>query len=352
MDKAISAKDMDRLLRRLEENEDIARKFHEIEIEILSVLNFIDLFESLLTALKEKFHVPYVWISLIEQSEVSTLIQSLEESDTLRDRLNIIDRASFVERVGRSTKPLLINKDLGYYSKLMLNDKTFQISSMALAPISLDGEIIGSLNQGDSSPMRFRPGIDTSLLERLSVKVSLCISNVTAHEKLRFLAYHDPLTGLLNRRVMAAILEREFNRMQRYGNPLSLAFLDLDDFKRINDQYGHDCGDRLLTYVAERLIEVSRISDIVSRFAGDEFIVILPQTTRENAEALMNRFRDNLLENPLVHGGIQIPISVTFGVSSTEDKTIGEPDLLIKRADEIQYEAKKNKTKKKPPRNS
>ena len=122
------------------------------------------------------------------------------------------------------------------YQKLFPKNKKYYIQSIAVAPLSLDGDIIGSLNQADFSPLRFKPGIDTSLLEQLALKVSLCLSNVTAHEKLRFLAYHDPLTGLLNRRVMEVVLKREFARSKRYSRPLSLVFIDMDYFKQINDK--------------------------------------------------------------------------------------------------------------------
>ena len=336
-------RDMDAILKRLRENEDIAKKFHEIEIKILSILDFKDLFESLLSEFEEKFSVPYVWISLIEASEVSTLIQSLETSDILRERMNVTERTVFRELVGRGTRPVLVNQDLVAYRQLLPKDKTYRIGSMAIAPISLDGEIIGSLNQADSSPHHFSPTIDTSLLEWLAVKVSLCLSNVTAHEKLKFLAYHDPLTGLLNRRVLEGILKREFARSSRYNSPLSLVFLDLDDFKKVNDRYGHDSGDRLLEYVAEQLIEASRESDVVARFAGDEFVVILPETSRDNAEKLISRLESYLLDHPLMVGESPITASITFGVASTEDRTIDTPNMLLKKADERQYQVKHRK---------
>ncbi|MFC1505422.1 DUF484 family protein, partial [Thermodesulfobacteriota bacterium] len=187
------------ILQRLKENEEIAQKFHEIETSILSILNFRDLFEVLLIEIQEKFRVPYTWISLIAKSEVSGLIAALESSAILKERLNIVDRERFMELVGTHRKPLLINANLKPYFKLLPQNHKYFIKSIAVAPITLDGEIIGSLNQADFEATRFQPGMDTTLLERLALKFSLCISNVTAHEKLKFLAFHDPLTGLLNR---------------------------------------------------------------------------------------------------------------------------------------------------------
>jgi diguanylate cyclase (GGDEF)-like protein len=334
------------IVERLRRNEEITRKFNEIEARILTILDFRDLFEVLLEQIREKFKVPYAWISLIESCELSALIRSLESSEILKGRLNLIDRSSFFGLVGAGCHAILSNQDLTPFDRLLPKDHRYFIKSIAIVPIALDGEIIGSLNQADFSPRRFQPGIDGSSLEQLAVKVSICLSNVTAHEKLRFLAYHDPLTGLLNRRVMESILSRELNRSKRYGSRLSVVFLDLDDFKGVNDRYGHDHGDELLKHVARILLEMSRDSDIVARFAGDEFVFILPETPSENAEILMRRIQETLDQRPLIIGGQAIPASFSFGVASTEDAVPRSPLQILKLADEVLYRAKERKKKR------
>jgi len=339
----IKMTDLSAIIERLKQNEDVTKKFHEIETRILTILDFSDLFEVLLTQIREKFKVPYAWLSMIEKSEVSTLIHALESSEIIKDRLNIIDRESFFSLVDSNMHPLLVNEDLKPYYKLLPKDYKYFIKSIAIAPISLDGEIIGSLNQADFSSKRFQPGIDTSRLEQLAIKVSLCLSNVTAHEKIRFLAYHDPLTKLLNRRVIESVLKRELNRSKRYGSVLSVVFLDLDDFKKVNDRYGHDIGDSLLQYVAEQLLDMSRDSDVVARFAGDEFVFILPETPSENAVILMERVKDYLYTHPLEVGELRIPAAISFGVASTEDPQANNISRILKRADEMLYKAKAEK---------
>ena len=338
--------DIATIIERLKQNEEITKKFHEIETRILSIVNFRDLFEVLLVLIKEKFNVPYVWLSMIDQSEVSSLIQSLETSESLKEKINIIAREDFLNLIGRRLNPLLANHDMEPFKKLLPKNQNYFIKSIAIAPISLDGEIIGSLNQADFSRSRFQPGIDTSRLEQLAVKVSLCLSNVTAHEKLKFLAFHDPLTGLLNRRVMETVLKREFNRSRRYAGILSVVFLDLDDFKGINDRYGHDRGDDVLKYVAKNLLDMSRDSDVVARFAGDEFVYILPETSPENAENLMSRIRDHLKAQPLEAEDTVIPVSISFGVAATEDGRIETANHLLKKADEMLYASKKLRKEK------
>ena len=336
-------KDLKSIFERLKTNEEIARRFHTVETKILSILNFVDLFETLLTSIMKEFKVPYVWLSLIKNSELTSLLQSQESSDILKERLNLINRNTFIKLVGNNTKPILANKNLKLYFKFFPKTRKYLIKSIAVVPIFLDGKIVGSLNQADISPSRFQPGLDTSLLEHLAVKVSLCLSNVAAHEKLRLLANRDPLTGLFNRRVMEDILKREFDRAIRYKKSLSVIFIDLDDFKNVNDTYGHDQGDDLLKYVAEQLIKMSREIDVVARFAGDEFVVILPETSSENAENLMSRFVLYLSKHPLKKGKISIAAAISFGVASTEDKSIKDPLQLLKKADKKLYRLKKQK---------
>lgn len=335
--------DLTSILDILRHNEKIARRFFEIEKRILTVLNFTDLFEVLLAEIRQQFKVPYAWMTLIEKSEIINFIQQLESSDRLKARLNLVDRESFGELVGTQMKPLLVNQDLKPYYRLLPQSRPYAVQSMAIAPIALDGEIIGSLNQADISCSRFQPGMDVSLLEQLAVKVSLCLSNVTAHEKLRFLAYHDPLTGLLNRRVMASVLSREFARSRRYPQFLSLVFLDLDHFKHVNDRYGHDRGDELLVYVAKGLTQLSRATDVVARYAGDEFVIILPETTKESAAQLMRRICAYFSEHPLDIKAMRITVSISFGIASAEDEGVLDPESLLKKADNALYEAKQSR---------
>jgi diguanylate cyclase (GGDEF)-like protein len=280
---------------------------------------------------------------LIDKSEVSDLVQFIKESDILRPRISVVDRDLFMDLVGNRRRPLLINRNIEPYFQLLPQGSDDQIKSMAVAPISLDGKMIGSINQADFSKERFQPGIDTIRLEQLAIKVSVCLSNVTAHEKLQRLAYQDALTGLLNRRVMESILKREYYRAKRYQTPLSLVFIDVNDFKKVNDTFGHDAGDELLKYLSALLLEMSRGSDVAARFAGDEFVHILPETTAKSARTMLKRLQNYLFDHPLVWGKNNIPFSISFGIASTEDGKIRRPDMLLKSADEALYQMKKEK---------
>ena len=283
-------------------------------------------------------------MTLINDGDDSGLLNFIGASGALESNLNLVSQDTFFSLIPRGTRPLLVNSKLKPYYRLLPSIKKFLIQSMAIAPITFDGHIVGSLNQADLSSERFSPGIDTSLLEQLALKVSLCLANVTAHEKLKFLAYHDPLTGILNRRVLASILKREFQRARRYHSPLALVFLDIDHFKKINDRHGHDAGDRVLIHLARGIETMVRNSDAFARFAGDEFVVILPETTSGKAKSLMQRIRNHFLENPLDVSGTPVRISISFGVSSNENEAIESPEALLKEADISLYKMKADRT--------
>lgn len=331
------------LLERLKQNEIVARRFHEIEISILTILNFQDFIEKLLSEISTKFSVPYTWLSIIDESKITEYLHNIQNSELLDTSTAFLSKEEFLHITQNRLKPLLANSDLSKFSPIFPEVSNYDIGSIAVAPITLDGEIVGSINQADQDNLRFEPGIDTSLLEQLALKVSLCLSNVTAHEQLKFLAFHDPLTGLLNRGVMEKILEREFNRSKRYHIDLTVIFLDLDDFKSINDTFGHDNGDLALCHTADCLNRLKRDSDIVARFAGDEFVVILPSTNKTQAESYINRVKQELSGTPLLANETCFHVKLSHGASSVFEKGMDTSAILLKAADKRLYKAKKKK---------
>ncbi|MEJ2010908.1 MAG: GGDEF domain-containing protein [Anaerolineales bacterium] len=161
----------------------------------------------------------------------------------------------------------------------------------------------------------------------------------TKTEELSQLAHTDPLTNLANRRFLIEQLEREFARAKRYRRPLSLLYLDLDGFKSVNDRFGHLFGDELLRTAALSMRAVLRSTDLLARIGGDEFAVLLPETTVKGAYGVALKLR-RALDASSAGLGENVP-SLTFsaGVSQMrfEDETV---DDLLARADQVQYQAK------------
>lgn len=328
----------------LKRNYEIGEKFFEIEASIVSILNFKDFLEKLLTEIRDKRDIPYVWISLIAKSDLAEMIQKSATAEVLAERVNLIDREVFLNLISNNADTLLANTDLTRFRSLIPLQYRKYIRSLAIVPLTLDGEIIGSLNHADISPHRYQPDMDTTLLKRLVTIVSICLSNVMAHERLNYLASRDSLTGLLNRRTLENILKRELERALRYRTHLTVVFIDVDDFKMVNDRYGHKAGDDVLIYVAKNLSKMTRGSDIVGRFAGDEFIIILPNTPLNVSSELANRLKSFFINHPFDYDGIPIQVSISFGLSCIEYDAVDDVASLLKRADAMLYEAKKKKS--------
>jgi len=158
-------------------------------------------------------------------------------------------------------------------------------------------------------------------------------------EKLHVLAMTDGLTGLFNHAHFMREARREWNVFLRYRRSLSLLVVDVDSFKSVNDQFGHDVGDRVLSHIAMQCSEDRRRTDIVARMGGDEFAILMPETGLEDASTAAERLRQRLKENPLRLDDRELGVTVSIGVAEAQR---GMRDFveLRKRADKALYEAK------------
>ncbi|MBI5870103.1 MAG: diguanylate cyclase [Actinobacteria bacterium] len=179
------------------------------------------------------------------------------------------------------------------------------------------------------------------LLSTIGNQLGIAIENSRLFEETRRLSLHDSLTGLANRNLMNVELTRTFAESRRSGQPLSLIMMDLDYFKQHNDTYGHAAGDRLLRDIAQITKREIRGADIATRYGGEEFLIILPNTGIEKAYEVAERLRAAISSKPFYfNGGPPIHITVSLGVAERSgDMT--SPDRLVMMADDALYEAKK-----------
>jgi two-component system, cell cycle response regulator len=155
----------------------------------------------------------------------------------------------------------------------------------------------------------------------------------TVH-KLEKLSITDPLTGLYNRRYITERMEEENEVFLRKNREFSMMLLDIDHFKTLNDTYGHDCGDYVLKLVAQKLLFIVRKSDIVSRWGGEEFLILLPETSKHTAKKLAERIRKNIENMPILYEQCNYHITLTIGISENKSESIHN---IIKRADNALY---------------
>lgn len=155
-------------------------------------------------------------------------------------------------------------------------------------------------------------------------------------ERLEWTSSSDPLTGLYNRRYIMEKIESEFKRPKK--KKFSLVIADVDYFKKINDTYGHDCGDYVLQMISKNLMDSVREQDFVSRWGGEEFLLLLPETDVDGAYTLMNRIKKIIGEQIIEYNGSEVSITMTFGITDSQDYQI--IDDIIKKADNALYEGK------------
>ncbi len=154
------------------------------------------------------------------------------------------------------------------------------------------------------------------------------------------LAAFDDLTGVYNRRSMTTALEAEVTRCARYHHALAVLLLDLDHFKRVNDTYGHPAGDSVLREFVQRVIPVLRTTDLLCRYGGEEFCVIMPETNQENASRAAERIRQMVAAEPFQGDGDGIPLTVSIGLACLPRHFTEVPEALLENADKALYQAK------------
>ncbi|MCD4825598.1 MAG: diguanylate cyclase [Phycisphaerae bacterium] len=165
---------------------------------------------------------------------------------------------------------------------------------------------------------------------------------LTAQETLQKQATHDALTGLLNRGAVFDELKREASRAERLGKPIAVAMVDLDHFKTVNDTYGHAAGDAVLVEAAKRIHAESRAYDVVGRYGGEEFLIMLPETGSDDAAIQANRLREHLCGEPIVCGNNALIVTASIGIAATDRLGQVSMDELLNAADEALYRAKEN----------
>ncbi|HEX2981372.1 MAG TPA: diguanylate cyclase [Anaerolineaceae bacterium] len=212
--------------------------------------------------------------------------------------------------------------------------------SMMIAPLVMGEHAFGALTIQGNKPGAFHES-DLRLLVSFAATAAAVIQNAILHNELQQLAVTDALTNLLNRRGFYNLSEREVERYQRFNHPLTLLMFDIDDFKQVNDTYGHAVGDQVLAKVAEVCQISLRQIDIMGRIGGDEFAVLLPETDLRTAVHIASRMRQHIADLKISSGVTSVSVTISMGIVSANRDSRNIAALLA-RADEKLYDAKRH----------
>jgi|GEM_PF-6509983 len=210
--------------------------------------------------------------------------------------------------------------------------------SILMVPLLINDEAIGALNLFSRNARRFTAD-EVRLAHELATQIAIAIDRARLHEALRERADTDGLTNVLNHRAILETLDTELARVRRSGPPLSILMIDLDGFKQVNDQFGHQSGDEVLRQTAEFLRASVRDIDHVGRYGGDEFLLLLPNTDADGARQFASRLLDGAEDAVTSVNGQRLPIQLSAGIATTStDGTTRQALLTV--ADARMYESK------------
>ena len=333
------------------ENEQKMRRFHEQELSLISARTLPDLIQSILYNYRRSFSLDAVSLVLYDpEYEIRRILE--EEGIRMGDHpslLFVTQRDKLDNLFGNQPDPKLciFQKDQHQFLFNQLTQGYMPLRSVAVLPLIRYGELIGSFNLGSFSEERFAEASGTDFLQRLATIVAICLENATNNERLKRVGLTDPLTRINNRRFFDQRLNEEIGRSMRANEPISCLFIDIDHFKTINDDNGHQIGDVILREVARLIREQLRNCDVLARYGGEEFAVLLANTSEQIAWEVAERIRTSIDQHTFhlpeseknLNATVSVGIATMSALQGLEDVlTLGHS--LVENADHALYEAK------------
>jgi len=242
------------------------------------------------------------------------------------------------------SKEIILVPDIDAHKKPIIRKsqrmfaENYRTKNCAIVPLICQDRVVGVLNLADKMNSDHFDSGDIALIELFSQLVGASIGNIKLFEKIQRQATMDGLTGLVNHKTFYEILEKELWRSRRYGGRISLIMVDVDNLKDINDAYGHRAGDKAIREISRRIKECIRQIDTAARYGGDEFAVILLNTSLEDAIIVAQRMVDAVAGSQTTWQKEQIPLSISVGLGQYDAETT--PEDITSRSDKALYMAK------------
>jgi diguanylate cyclase (GGDEF)-like protein len=316
--------------------------FHDVAKALTSSLNLDSVLQTIMEKMAEYFR-PDTWSLLMvdeEKDELYFAIAIGDASEALKSvRLKVGEGiAGWVAKHG---EPLLVPDVYNdpRFAKRIDEMTKWQTRSIICIPLTSRHKVLGVI-QLINVDMKWFGDNELLLLQALADYAAIAIDNARAVEKIQELTITDDCTGLYNARHLYKTLEAEVYRSARFGYEFSVLFLDLDHFKRVNDTYGHLVGSKLLGEIGYAIKAHLRLIDFAFRYGGDEFVVLLPQTSKEPALIVARRLRDMFRTSTfLKDSGLNLNVRVSMGVATYPEDAKNAHEI-IRQADEMMYTVK------------
>jgi len=328
---------LDQALRRIHEIADLSRRINSLDVEQIATVCVEEL-PLLVGATRASLY-------LYDAAGDRLILQKNAPTLPIADRVDLHASPHSPTAVAVRTGELLLIGDFDEYQRAanVVLEREFSdryaTSSCVIVPLKAGDRVRGVLNLADKKDgTRFDERIDLPVIEMVAELIGASIYNVELYREMEHRAKTDPLTGLANRRGLEEALARETDRARRYGSSLSVLLIDVDQLKDINDRYGHAAGDAALQNLAAILLETVRSVDVPGRWGGDEFLVVLPDTSAAHAERLAVRLRQRARERPTTADDQDISTSLSIGVADYQKDE--SPEALVRRVDQAMYAAK------------
>lgn len=304
---------------------------------ITSSLNIQEIYDAFIAELREVVDVDWTTIAVIEGDELYFEALSSEIGSEWQTGERIPLKGTATEWVA-SHKKALVEPDLARHRKFWTGETHLKqgVRSIVYLPLLAKAEAIGALIIASRRTNSYSQG-QVRLLERLAVQIAMPVENARLYSRAEKRARVDELTGLFNRRHFDESLKQEIGRHSRYGGMLSLILLDLDFFKDYNDRHGHLAGDKVLTQVGQLVRRSVRSADLAFRYGGDEFAILVPESSVDDAYIVAERVRGGIATEM---GGKQIAVTVSLGLASWPSDGI-MTDEILNAADRALYYAKR-----------
>lgn len=316
---------------RLRENERLFSRLFELEAAVLAATDPEDLCFTLLRELRSRFELDMVRFWFDRSSFMGS-----RQMDAISERDLVWVESGEIERMGLARQPVWLMRLSAERGFDWLEERDHHLGSLALLVLGGTGRPFGVLGMGSVDGERFAPGKGADFLQHLSQVVGLSLENAVSRERLARLAITDALTGSHNRRFLQPHSHQPLSRWFGEGVGVSCLYLDMDDFKAVNDRHGHAVGDDALKAVAEAARSQVRVQDPLIRMGGDEFALLLPGCPPEKAREIGERIVEAC--GRVLAGGEPVGVSAGLAYSPPErDMRVRE---LIEAADQAMYVAK------------